>query len=108
MPRPRTLRLLIVIGLAAAGFVTLGLPGILVLEAAIVLLAPVSPAQLGGDQFWPAALGISLIGPFAALPVDHLVQRLHLGQWRRIALTACATVLLLVLATAAGIMLAAG
>lgn len=107
MRRPIVAKILVAAGLVMAGFMALGLPGFLVIEAAMVLVGSVSAAQLGGDQVWPAALMISLLGPFVLLPVDVVVRPLGLRRRNRVLLTGLAVIVVVVVATAVGIVVAA-
>ena len=67
--RRRLLWPCIVAGLIAiAGLLALGLPGVLVLEAAMPVVHLITSCDLGSDQAWPIAIGISIVGPFALVP----------------------------------------
>ena len=54
--------------IAVAGLLALGLPGALVLEAAMPVVHLLTSRELGPDQAWPTAIGTSIVGPFALIP----------------------------------------
>ncbi len=80
--------------LAVAGLVSLGLPGAIVLEAATSLARMFGAPGLGGDQAWPAALGISLLGPFALIPAYLGASRASTSRPIRILLTIAITLVI--------------
>ncbi len=105
-PRPRLIRPCIAAGLVAAGGVlALGLPGAVILQAAMPLVGLVTPHELGPDQVWPAALGISLMGPFAGVPVYVAVANRVRSRWPRVLVTIALTLVAVILASAVGIAL---
>ena len=110
-PRTRWTRtvvvLLISLGLAMVGLLTLGLPGAIVLQAAIPFAEGLFSARLGGDQVWPAALAISALGPFALLPADLVSRRTRWTRGATLLLTAVLALLVNVVVTVAGIVLGA-
>ena len=95
-------------GIAAAGFLALGLPGAVVLEAALRLLPLFTGNTLGPDQAWPAAIGISLLGPFALVPAYLAMMRLTPSRWLRVLATAAITLVADVAGSVAGLLLAVG
>ena len=99
---------LVSLGLAMAGLLVVGLPGAVVLWAAAPLAGWFSPARLGGDQVWPAALAISALGPFALLPADVVSRRAKLGRGAAVLLTTGLALLINVAVSAVGIVLGAG
>ncbi len=92
--------------IALAGLLALGLPGALVLEAATPLAHMVSARELGPDQAWPAAIGISVVGPFALVPAYLALSRLTPSRWVRTLGTVALTLLADVLASVVGLLLA--
>ena len=94
--------------IAVVSCLLLGLPGAVVLEAAGWVVGRFSAVRLGGDQVWPAALGISLVGPFAVPPVYLGVAALVSGAGLRVLLTVGFGVAVVVAVTAVGIVVAGG
>ncbi len=66
----------------------------MVLEAATGLAGVFGAAGLKGDQAWPAALGISLLGPFALIPADLAASRVTTSRPIRILLTIATTLVI--------------
>lgn len=97
--------MLIAVGIAVLGFILLGLPGILILEAATVFAGLVSTVRLGGDEFWPAALTISALGPFTLVPAHLVLRRACLRRWPHAVLTAALALTLTFVASVVGIVL---
>ncbi len=94
-PGKRLVKLtLVAVVLAVTGLVSLGLPGAIVLEAATGLARVFGAAGPGSDQVWPAALGISLLGPFALIPADFGASRLTTSRPIRILLTIAITLVI--------------
>ncbi len=96
---------LLAIILAVAGFLLLGMPGIPILYVAVLLTKPLGAAELGGDQFWPAILGISIVGPFAIIPGDLLGARLATSRWAHVVSTTAVALVINVVATSIGLFL---
>ena len=92
---------------ASAGLLALGLPGALVLEAATPVARLFTTYQLGADQAWPAAIGISAVGPFALVPAYLLLARLNASRWVRVVGMLALTLLADVLCSVVGLLLAA-
>ena len=92
---------------ALAGLLALGLPGALVLEAATPVARLFTTHQLGADQVWPAAIGISVAGPFALVPAYLMLARLTASRWVRVVGTLALTLLADVLCSVVGLLLAA-
>ena len=92
--------------IAVAGFVALGFPGLLVLGAAVPVSGLFTPNELGPDQVWPTAIGISVVGPFALVPSYFAMTWLTSSRLARGLGTAAGTLLVNLLATVAGIVLA--
>ncbi len=93
---------------ALAGLLAFGLPGALVLEAATPLARLFTTHQLDADQAWPAAIGISAVGPFALVPAYLVLARLTASHWVRVAGTLALTLLADVLGSVLDLLLAAG
>ena len=92
---------------ALAGLLALGLPGALVLEAATPVAGLFTRHELAPDQVWPAAIGISVVGPFALVPAYLMLARLTASRWLRVAGTLALTLLADVLCSVVGLVLAA-
>ena len=81
--QPNLIVLLISVALAIFGLLTAGLPGGVVLQAAESLAGIASSAQLSSDQAWPAALAISLLGPFSLIPAHLILRRARARTFHR-------------------------
>ena len=77
------------------------------LEAATPVARLFTTHQLGADQAWPAAIGISVVGPFALVPAYLVLARLTASRWVRVAATLALTLLADVLCSVVGLLLAA-
>ncbi len=76
-------------GLAAAGLLLLGLPGAFMLMIAEPLAKLFSTSLIGGDQYWPAAIMLTIIGPFALPPSYLAASRLAFTPRARLVVTTC-------------------
>ena len=91
--------------LAIIGLVLVGLPGAVVLQAAMILTGLVSSARLGGDQVWPAALTVSAFGPFVLVAAHLVLRRTHLVLWLRALLSMVLSLAVTLVASVVGIVL---
>ncbi len=91
--------------LSALGFITLGLPGFGILAAATALAGLLGAPELGGDQVWPAALAMSMLGPFVLVPIYLGIARMVASRRDRILLTAAVTLAVDVILCCAGLLL---
>ena len=104
--RRRLIRLgLLAVLLAVLGFFALGMPGVPILYTAMFLMKLVGVAELGGDQVWPAVLGISMLEPFALIPADLIAARAAKSRSVRISLAIIITLAIDVAATCVGLLL---
>lgn len=107
-PRPRwstrktALILLAVAVLMAVGnFLLLGLPGGVLLMAAMPLGHLFAATLIEGDAVWPAAILLGLVAPFTVPGCYLVAARLRLqGTWRWVATGALATLACVTLAVA--------
>lgn len=58
---------------SGVGLLSLGLPGFAILAAAAGPARLLGAAELGGDQVWPTALAIAILGPIVLVPVNFCV-----------------------------------
>ncbi len=92
--------------IAVAGLLALGLPGALVLESALPMVHLLTSRELGPDQAWPVAIGISILGPFALVPAYLVMARVTPSRSARLLGTTAITFVAEMLGSVVAVLLA--